>query len=115
VEVRGPHGARADGDADRVLADGDRFADDLALRGLDPGDRAVARVRDLDEALADGQLARVPADRYGLGKPFSVTNHSPLVIHVATSTLNSAPPTGGSAIPGSARERTITTLTAKAP
>ena len=42
-------------------------------------------------------------------------NHNPLVIHVATSTLNSAPPASGSATPGSACERTTTTFTANAP
>ena len=42
-------------------------------------------------------------------------NHSPLVIHVPTSTLKIVPPASGSANPGSVCERTITTLTANAP
>ncbi len=55
------------------------------------------------------------ASTYGDGNPLLEMNHRPLVSHVATRIVNSAPPASGSAIPGSECERTTTTLTANAP
>ena len=50
------------------------------------------------------------AARQGEGKPFFEMNHSPLVSHTAIRIVNSTPPAIGSAMPGSARERTTIDL-----
>src|ERR1700750_1319751 len=60
--IRGPDGARAQRDADRVGADGDRAADDPVGVRVDLGDGVVLRVGDPDRAGAGGDLARVAPD-----------------------------------------------------
>ena len=82
--------------------------------------RRAREQRDHDERRGDpghhGEHAIQAGEHvYGAGMPFSEMNHSPLVIHVATSTQKIVPPASGSARPGSLGERTTTTLTANAP
>ena len=54
-------------------------------------------------------------DYQGDGSPLFEMNHQALVSHTPTSSVNSAPPASGSAIPGSECERTTTTFAANAP